>query len=230
MQIAKLSRSKKAELTKQRLFRAAIDAIARHGFESASVARITAHAKVSTGTFYNYFETREALLQQVILSLGYDLRHSISAVLPEECDFFTREELSFRQYFRFIKRNPSYIRLLNEAETFLPAAYEELWSQILDGYRRVLKDASKNGDIRTLGSLEIEGVALFLMSARHYYGQTFLHLCDSDGNLPEEIVSIYLRFIRGALGTATVSRRPSPRALQMQTRSATRGVVRKGAR
>lgn len=209
MKITKRSRNEKAELTKRRLFKAAIDAIARHGFENASVARITAHAKVSTGTFYNYFETREALLKQVILSLGRDLRHSISAVLPEESDFFTREEHSFREYFRFIMRNPFYIRLLNEAQTFLPAAYEELWSHILDGYRRVLKDASDNGDIRTLGSLEIDGVALFLMSARHYYGQTFLHLCDRDGNLPEEIVSIYLRFIRGGLGTTTVFRRPS---------------------
>lgn len=195
----KISRNEKSELTKGKLYRAAIEAIAQYGFQEASVARITAFAGVSTGTFYNYFETREALLQEVVLSQGRELRHSIAASVSENMEFFSREEGSFRQYFRFIKKYPFYIRLLNEAEIFLPAAYEELLNQILLGYRRILKGASERGDIRELDGLEVDGVALFLMAARHYFGQSFSRLSDADGNLPEDVVSIYMRFIRGGL-------------------------------
>lgn len=202
MKHIKLSRNERSKITKERISRSALNAFAKHGFENASVARITADAKVSVGSFYNYFETKEILLSQVVLSLGLELRRSIATVVSNASNFFTREEKSFRQYFKFLQKHPYYIQILNESEIFLPDAYNELVEHILEGYRTVLCDASKKREIRPLEGVEVEGVALFLMAARHYYGQHFLSLCDSTGELPENIVTIYLRFIQGGLKAA----------------------------
>lgn len=199
MKSQKLSRNEKSELTKENLYKSGLNAFANYGFENASVARITDGAKVSIGTFYNYFETREQLLSRIVISLGQELRRSISFVVSPDMNFFVREEKSFREYFRFLKRHPYYIKVLNEAEIFLPDAYQILVANILDGYRKVLRDASRKKEIRPLRGIEVDGVALFLMAARHYYGQSFLSVCDSSGELPKNVVSIYLRFIGGGL-------------------------------
>lgn len=195
----KLSRKEKAELTKKRLYASAQEVFAQYGFESASVARITADAEVSVGAFYNYFETRESLLAEIVRSLGQELRRSVAAAIPKDANFFVREKISFKQYFIFLKKHPYYIRILSEAEIFLPDAYNELAENILDGYRHVLRTASRKGEIRPLRGVEVDGVALFLMAARHYYGQSFLSLCDSNGQLPSYVVDMYLRFIQGGL-------------------------------
>lgn len=195
----KLSRKEKAELTKKRLYASAQDAFAQYGFESASVARITSSAEVSVGAFYNYFETRESLLAEVVRGLGLELRRSVAAAIPKDSNFFVREKISFKQYFIFLKKHPHYIRILSESEIFLPDAYNELVEHILEGYRSVLRTASRKGEIRPLRGNEVDGVALFLMAARHYYGQYFLSLCDANGHLPNYVVDMYLRFIQGGL-------------------------------
>jgi len=194
-----ISRTEKTRLTKDRLYHSAIQVIAQYGYEKASIERITQHANVSTGTFYNYFKTRESLLEQVVLSQGQDLRRSISEIIPPGALFFEREEHSFRQYFRFLKKYPHYIQLLNEAEIFLPRAYNELISHIIEGYRKVLRDASGAGEICRLHGVEVDGVALMLISARHYYGQFFRQLCDHNGEPPDYIVAIYMKVIKGGL-------------------------------
>lgn len=196
----KLTREEKASLTINRLLRAAAETIADRGFAGASVAIIAAKAQVATGSFYTYFESREALLQAIITAQSHEMRRQITAaVTVEEAPFFVREERSFRQYFRFIRSNPSFIRLQNEAEAFLPDAYEGIKRKIIDGYRKALLKASKRREIRTIRGVELEGVALFLIAAKHYYGQQYLALCDRDGEIPDRIVDIYMNFVRGGL-------------------------------
>jgi AcrR family transcriptional regulator len=40
--------------------------MARHGYESTSIAQIAAHANISKGLLYNYFESKEALLKSLV--------------------------------------------------------------------------------------------------------------------------------------------------------------------
>ncbi|MFO1299794.1 MAG: TetR/AcrR family transcriptional regulator [Burkholderiaceae bacterium] len=195
----KLTREEKASLTINRLLRAAAEAISDRGFAGASVAIIAKKAQVATGSFYTYFESREALLQAIITAQSHELRRQITAAVMVEAPFFVREERSFRQYFRFVRSNPSFIRLQNEAEAFLPDAYEGIKREIINGYRRVLLKASKKGEIRTMKGVELDGVALFLIAAKHYYGQQYLALCDRNGEIPDRIVEIYMNFVRGGL-------------------------------
>ena len=197
--VTRLTREEKATIISGRLLRAAADAIAERGFAGASVAVITAKAEVATGSFYTHFESREALLRTIITSQTQELRRQIASAVAEPAGFFAREERSFRQYFRFLRENPSFIRLLNEAEAFLPDAYREVKGQIASGYRKTLAKAARQGEIRPLKGLELDGVALFMMASRHYYGQQFLPLCNREGEVPDRIVGIYMKVVRGGL-------------------------------
>ena len=56
---------KKKARTRRRLIAAAIDVIADRG-EAFSISDVTTAAGVSHGTFYNYFDDRDALLGAVV--------------------------------------------------------------------------------------------------------------------------------------------------------------------
>jgi AcrR family transcriptional regulator len=61
-----LSRRQRKKIeTRQRLMAAALDLFRDHGFEETTVEQITQAADVAKGTFFNYFETKEAILPAV---------------------------------------------------------------------------------------------------------------------------------------------------------------------
>ena len=54
---------------KQQLLEASIDLFAREGFWNTSTASIARHAGVATGTLFNYFPSKDALIDAVYMHL-----------------------------------------------------------------------------------------------------------------------------------------------------------------
>src|SRR6202046_4255871 len=69
----KLTRAERNDEVKRRLFDAAAKVVGRLGYAEASVARITELAEVAQGTFYNHFENRQELLDQLLPKIGRDM-------------------------------------------------------------------------------------------------------------------------------------------------------------
>lgn len=195
----RISRQEQSEVNRQLLWRAAGEIIAEFGFKDASIVRITQRAKLGQGTFYNYFETRETLFSELLGHYGKLLRRTVAGALDSPEDFFVREECAFAAYFLFLKDNPFFVKVLNEAEIFVPDAYKQYFDDILNGYKRVLIEATEKGQIRPLSELQVESVAIIFMAARAYYGQRFFGLLDEQGRLPQEIVGAYMMTVRGTL-------------------------------
>ena len=57
-------RERKAAETRERIFRAAIELFAERGLANVTVEQITERADVGKGTFFNYFENKEAVLAE----------------------------------------------------------------------------------------------------------------------------------------------------------------------
>jgi len=55
-------RQRRSSQTRERLFRAALDLFAKHGFADTTVADITNAADVGKGTFFNYFPSKDHIL------------------------------------------------------------------------------------------------------------------------------------------------------------------------
>src|SRR5438094_5496428 len=71
--VAKLNRVERNAWTKQKIFEAATRVVGKYGYAEASVARITEEAGVAQGTFYNHFENRQELLDQLLPKIGIDM-------------------------------------------------------------------------------------------------------------------------------------------------------------
>src|ERR1700680_5020644 len=71
--VTKLNRVERNAWTKRRIFDAATKIVGKFGYAEASVARITEEAGVAQGTFYNHFENRQQLLDQLLPKIGQDM-------------------------------------------------------------------------------------------------------------------------------------------------------------
>lgn len=76
-------RLSKRERTQSILIDGAIEAVARHGIEGASIKEMTALAGVANGTFYNYFKTRDEILRHAAGAIATELADNIAKNVEE---------------------------------------------------------------------------------------------------------------------------------------------------
>src|SRR4030088_205964 len=138
--VTKLSRVERNAWTKRRIFDAATKIVGKYGYAEASVARITAEAGVAQGTFYNHFENRQQLLDQLLPKIGLDMVRFIRQRTGTA--HAARQEIErFGAFFDFIREVPEFLRILNEAEFFAPAGYQKHLDNISTAYVRILRRA-----------------------------------------------------------------------------------------
>src|SRR5690606_32958952 len=66
-------RVEKSEAIRESLLNAAVEVVGEVGYANASIALITQKAGVGQGTFYNYFGSRQEILDALLPSLGQDM-------------------------------------------------------------------------------------------------------------------------------------------------------------
>lgn len=71
---------------KQQLLEASIDLFAAEGFWNTPTSRIAKHAGVATGTLFNYFPTKDALIDAVYLHLSQEWGEHVFAGYPNNGD------------------------------------------------------------------------------------------------------------------------------------------------
>jgi AcrR family transcriptional regulator len=196
---AKLSRAEKSELTRNALFQAAAKVVGERGYDGAMIATITARAAVANGTFYNYFETRQELFDQLLPHLGQQMLDFIKLRSADAEDPREREERAFRAFFDFMQEYPEFYRILYEAEVFAPRAFAEHMELVSKGYMRVLNRARDGGRVKRFSAEETEVIALILMGARYYLCMRFARPRGKPAPLPEWVARAYLKLVNGGL-------------------------------
>jgi AcrR family transcriptional regulator len=107
--------SKNQEIRKEtirKISEAAFSLIARQGFESTSIAQIAKEAGVSKGLLYNYYESKEALMEKLILDAMSQGEEVIGSIFSEE-PAVTMENL-IKWFFKEMRERPDHWRLITE--------------------------------------------------------------------------------------------------------------------
>jgi AcrR family transcriptional regulator len=227
------SRNERSVLIRAALLQAAASIVGKVGYQDTSIALITQEVGVAQGTFYNHFESRQDILDQLLPTLGRDMLSHVQAGLQQGRDLPEREELALRGFFSYLKKAPHFMRILNEAGSFAPKAYEEHVRLVTSGYLRFLKRAHNDGDLPNFEPQEFEVVAFLLMAARAYLAPRFI---DRRGDVPDWVVKAYTKFVlyglRGARARKnerSAERQPRPRNSAGHAASP-RGTVKHQAR
>jgi AcrR family transcriptional regulator len=201
----KLSRAEKSQQIRESLFTAAAKVVGQEGYTNTMVSTITAQANVAQGTFYNYFESKQDLFDQLLPALGREMLDFIREEVTDITNALEREERSFRAFFTFLKIRPEFYRILYEAEVFAPAGFKQHMKIVSKGYISFLKEALARGELKAADDRELEPIAYMLMGIRHYLCMRFARIEGETNSLPEWIIRTYMDTITSGTFVA-----PSP--------------------
>ena len=98
--------------SKHRIMEAAFKLIAKKGYDSTSIAGIAKEAGVAKGLLYNYFDSKEDLVKELVLSAmdeGDKLMGEMEGKEPNEV-----LQLLIMWFFREMRERPEHWRLLTE--------------------------------------------------------------------------------------------------------------------
>ena len=198
--VAKLNRVERNAWTKRKIFDAATKMVGKYGYAEASVARITEEAGVAQGTFYNHFESRQELLDQLLPKIGIDMVHFIRERTGTA--HAARQEIErFSAFFEFIREVPEFLRILNEAEYFAPIGYQKHLDNIATAYVRILRRARLAGAIVDFSDEEFEAIVHMFMGARGYLSRRYSYAGGKVTAVPDHVISAYQKLVTRGLFT-----------------------------
>jgi AcrR family transcriptional regulator len=124
------------EANRAAILTAAREVFAEHGYEGAGVRDVVRRTDLAPGTFYNYFDGKDAVFRAVVEEVGADARLRVrearlAAVTPAG---FLAE--GFRAFFAFIAAEPETFAFLERnKDAVLPLALAELEQDLQDRLR-----------------------------------------------------------------------------------------------
>ena len=206
--VTKLNRVERNAWTKQKIFDAATKVVGKYGYAEASVARITEAAGVAQGTFYNHFENRQELLDQLLPKIGLDMVRFIHARTGTANEAWQEVE-RFSAFFDFIREVPEFLRILNEAEFFAPIGYQKHFDNISSAYVRILQRARAAGATNTFSDEEFEAIVQVLMGARGYLSRRYSYSEQGVTAVPDYVITAYQKLVTRGLFTTSDKGRKS---------------------
>jgi AcrR family transcriptional regulator len=122
---AKVPRTARGERTLRKILDAAREEFGERGFSDSSIVGITQRAGVALGTFYTYFESKEALFQALVRDMSAQVRDKVGPALIGGRDGLDGERLALEAFLRFARDHRDIYRIIDESEFVDPAAYRE---------------------------------------------------------------------------------------------------------
>ncbi len=185
-----IAKTKKGEVTRQKLLDAAKDIFGSKGFYNTSVVEITQKAGVAQGTFYVYFDNKKAIFRQLVIMLNHSIRRKIQIAISEAKTREEKERLGFKAFFTFVKNNKNLYNIIFEAQWVDEEIYKWYFKTFARGYIKGLKEAMEKGELR---ELDPECLAYCLIGINIEIGKRWVLW--EDGEVPEQIFEDVIDFI-----------------------------------
>ncbi len=174
--------SSRGERTRRKLLDAAERVFADLGYYDASIVKLTEAAKVSQGTFYIYFESKQEIFYELVRDLNRRVRHAMHEASAQGTTRAESERLGFAAFFRFTAEHPALYRIIRQAEFVAPDALHEHYAKIAEGYIAGLREAMDSGDVV---EADPEVLAWALMGVGELIGMRWILW--EDGPEPREV-------------------------------------------
>ncbi|MGV6876013.1 TetR/AcrR family transcriptional regulator [Pseudochelatococcus sp. B33] len=199
--VSRRTRVEKSNQVRAALLDAAIDVVGKYGYAGASISRITARAKVGQGTFYNYFESRNAILDELLPTMGEMMLDFIRKEVSPPGSELDREMQRFDAFFKFLVAKPQFYRVLNEAELFAPAGYQKHFANLTNNYNLAFAKAHARGEMPDYDDQELEVLVAILMAIKGNLGQRYAYANGKVSPIPDFVRRTYEKLIkRGIFG------------------------------
>jgi len=190
----KAPRTPRGERTLRKILDAAQEEFGQHGFAESSIVGITQRAGVALGTFYTYFDSKEAVFQAVVRDMSAQVRDHVAPVIRAATDALDGERLALESFLRFARQHRDVYRIIDEAEFVDPAAYREHYETTATRIAARLVAARDKGELsRDLTDEDLEILAWASMGANVFLGLRYSVWSSADAARVAEVANRLLR-------------------------------------
>lgn len=166
MSEAKTPRTERGRKTLRKLLDASAIEFGEKGFHEASVSSITRRAGVALGSFYTYFESKDALFRALVLDMSENVRTSARSAIYEGMGAFDIERSALKAFLDFASEHKEVYRIIDEAEFVDPESYRAHYETIAARIQERLRAGVDAGEFRDdLGEVEawaVMGMNVFI--------------------------------------------------------------------
>ena len=192
----KVPRTPRGARTMRKILNAALAEFGEKGFAESSIVSITGRAKVALGTFYTYFDSKEALFAALVADMSAQVREEVAPALSGAADTLDAERRALAAYLHFAAEHKEVYRIIDEAEFVAPAAYRRHYETVAARIAARLEAGAARQELRPLDPLEREVVAWASMGMNVFLGLRFSVWGDENR---DQVAGIANRILREGL-------------------------------
>ena len=151
----KVPRTERGRKTLRKLLDAAATEFGEHGFHEASISSITRRAGVALGSFYTYFDSKDALFRALVQDMSANVMTNARAALTTDMDSLEIERAALSAFLDFASEHKEVYRIIDEAEFVDPESYRAHYETIAERIADRLELAASRNEFRgDLGEIE----------------------------------------------------------------------------
>jgi AcrR family transcriptional regulator len=193
----KAPRTARGEKTLRKILDAALAEFGTRGFHDSSIVGITSRAKVALGTFYTYFDSKEAVFAALVRDMSARVRDLVVPAIQGAPSGLGAEERALAAYLRFVVDHKEVYRIVDEAEFVDPEGFRRHYESAAERIAARLRAATASGELRSDPSpISIDVLAWAVMGANVFMGLKFAVWGSAD---PNEVAAVANRMLAQGL-------------------------------
>jgi AcrR family transcriptional regulator len=145
---ARTPRTERGRRTRRAILDAAAAEFGERGFHEASISGITRRAGVALGSFYTWFESKDAVFRALVRDLSDQVRAHVAPAVRAAPDGIAAERAGFEQFLRFVRAHKEIYRIIDEAEFVDPESFRLHYSSTADRITQRLAAGVARGEMR----------------------------------------------------------------------------------
>lgn len=205
----KVPRTDRGRKTLRALLDAAAVEFGDKGFHDGSIAGITRRAGVALGTFYTYFDSKDAIFRALVRDMSTKVRDHVTPRLKAATGALDAERIGLASFLEFVRGHQEIYRIIDESEFVDYAGYRHHYSSTVERIRLRLEAAAARGEIRPDASGQAHEVHAWAIGGMNVFLGLRYGLWDTA--IPEETIAALANELL-ARGLAPEGPDPSPSA------------------
>ncbi len=145
----KTPRTERGRRTLRKLLDAAASEFGEKGFHEASISGITRRAGVALGTFYTYFDSKDAIFRGLVKDMSDAVKQAAGEAVREPMSALEVERQALAAFLRFASEHKEVYRIIDEAEFVDPASYRAHYENTAARILERLKAGADKGELRS---------------------------------------------------------------------------------
>ena len=169
----KAPRTARGEKTMRKILDAALGEFGEKGFSDSSIVSITTRAKVALGTFYTYFDSKEALFAALVRDMSRRVKELVPPAISDARDAMDAELRTQRAYLEFAAAHKEVYRIIDEAEFVDPEGFKAHYTAAASRIAARLAAGVDSGQLRPADDFETEVHSWAYMGMNVFLGLRF---------------------------------------------------------